>query len=146
MNKKASILSLMKQDHHEIESLIDILQDSLDGSYDEMKDQFERFEWRLEKHLFVEEKAIFTFYEPEDIIQGFQMLPTITKHHNFILNELKKMRKDVQNGKEPTGLAELKKFLMKHRNYEEADVYPRLEEALKPAQKEKVIARITELH
>jgi hemerythrin superfamily protein len=145
MTERLQILSLMKEDHHEIESLIDSLQEALDGSYDEMRKKFEQFEWRVEKHLFVEEKAIFTFYEPDDVVQGFQMLPTITKHHNFILNELKKMRKEVNNGKEPEDLTELKKFLIKHRNYEEVDVYPKLEEALKPDQKEKIINRINEI-
>lgn len=145
MNEKISILSLMKNDHHEIESLIDSLSESLDGSYDKMQKHFERFEWKLEKHLFVEEKAIFTFYEPDDVTMGYQMLPIVTKQHNHLFNELSKMRKEVRNGKEPSGLTELKTFLMKHRNFEERDLYPKLEEALKPAQKQKIVDRIKEL-
>jgi len=145
MDEKVSILSLMKQDHHAIESLIDTLEESLDGSYDKMKKEFEQFEWKLEKHLFIEEKAIFTFYEPEETVQGFQMLPTLVTQHNYILNELNKMRKDVSNRKSPLGLEELKLFLMKHRNYEERDVYPNLEETLSPSQKKQVIDRIKEI-
>ena len=49
MSDSMSILSLMKQDHHEIEALIDSLTDSLNGSYDVMRHHFERFEWKLEK-------------------------------------------------------------------------------------------------
>lgn len=135
----------MKQDHHEIESMIDRLEEALDGSYDIMKNQFEQFEWKLEKHLFVEEKAIFTFYEPSDTVQGFQMLPTLMTQHNYIINELNKMRKDVANGKNPLGLEELKLFLMKHRNYEERDVYPKLEDTLTTDQKKQVIDRIKEI-
>jgi len=145
MTDKLSILTLMKQDHHSIESLIDTLEEKLDGSYDAMRKHFEKFEWKLEKHLFVEEKAIFTFYEPEDTVQGFQMLPTLMTQHNYILNELNKMRKDVANGKTPVGLEELKMFLMKHRNYEERDVYPKLEETLTKDQKKQVIDRIKEI-
>jgi len=145
MTDKVSILTLMKQDHHSIESLIDTLEEHLDGSYDLMRNHFEKFEWKLEKHLFVEEKAIFTFYEPEDTVQGFQMLPTLMTQHNYIINELNKMRKDVANGKTPVGLEELKMFLMKHRNYEERDVYPKLEETLTKDQKEQVIDRINEI-
>jgi hemerythrin superfamily protein len=145
MSNPISILSLMKQDHHEIESLIDSLTDSLEGSYDLMRPHFERFEWKLEKHLFIEEKAIFTFYEPEDVTQGFHMLPTIMKQHNFILNELSKMRKSVNNGKSPAGLDELKLFLEKHRDYEEKDLYPKLEDALTSDQKKKVVERIKEM-
>ena len=145
MTDKVSILTLMKQDHHSIESLIDTLEEHLDGSYDLMRNHFEKFEWKLEKHLFVEEKAIFTFYEPEDTVQGFQMLPTLMTQHNYIINELNKMRKDVANGKTPVGLEELKMFLMKHRNYEERDVYPKLEETLTKDQKKQVIDRINEI-
>jgi len=145
MTDKVSILTLMKQDHHSIESLIDNLEEKLDASYDAMRKHFEKFEWKLEKHLFVEEKAIFTFYEPEDTVQGFQMLPTLMTQHNYILNELNKMRKDVANGKTPVGLEELKMFLMKHRNYEERDVYPKLEETLTKDQKKQVIDRIKEI-
>ena len=142
---KQSILALMKADHHTIESLIDNLEKVLEDSYDTMRNEFERFQWKLEKHLFVEEKAIFTFYEPEDTVQGFQMLPTLMTQHNYILNELNKMRKDVLNRKTPLGLEELKLFLEKHRNYEERDVYPKLEEALSNDQKKQVIERIKEI-
>jgi hemerythrin superfamily protein len=110
-----------------------------------MKNKFEQFEWKLEKHLFVEEKAIFTFYEPSDTVQGFQMLPTLMTQHNYIINEIDKMRKDVANGKTPLGLEELKLFLMKHRNYEERDVYPKLEETLTTDQKKQIIDRIKEI-
>lgn len=145
MNGKESILSLMKQDHHEIEGLIDATLDHIDESSEKMRQHFEHFEWKLEKHLFVEEKAIFTFYEPEDVHQGFQMLPTLIQQHNYILNELKTMRKMVNQGNPPSNLEELKKFLMKHRNYEERDVYPKLEEALTVEQKKKIIERIKEM-
>jgi len=146
MSQTPSILSLMKQDHQYIESLIDALDDQFDGSPGEIKQLFEKFEWKLEKHLFVEEKAIFTYYEPEDVSQGYQMLPTLIKQHNYILNELKNIRKIINNGKTPEHLDEFKSFLMKHRNYEERDVYPKLEEELTDEQKKVIIDRINEIH
>jgi hypothetical protein len=145
MSDKLNILSLMKEDHHQIESLIEILNDSLGKSYDEIQKHFEKFEWKLEKHIFIEEKAIFTFYEPEDINLGYSMLPTLMKQHNYILNELNKMRKDVKNRKTLKDLENLKIFLLKHRNYEERDVYPKLEDSLKEEQKKQIIDRINEM-
>ena len=145
MNQTQSILALMKQDHHNIESLLDALDEHLDASSEEIKQYFERFEWNLEKHLFIEEKAIFTFYEPEDLSQGYKMVPTVITQHNYILNELKNMRKIINTGKIPTGLDEFKSFLMKHRNYEERDVYPKLEEELTDEQKKVIINRINEI-
>ena len=145
MDEHISILSLMKQDHQIIESLIDSFINSIDGPNTDMRYHFEQLEWKLEKHLFIEEKAIFTFYEPEDVSQGFKMLPTLITQHNYILNELKNMRKEVNSGQAPQNIDELKSFLITHRNYEEKDVYPKLEEVLTTEQKKKIIDRISEL-
>jgi len=145
MNQTQSILTLMKQDHHHIESLLDALDEHLDASMQEIKQYFEQFEWNLEKHLFIEEKAIFTFYEPEDMSQGYKMVPTVISQHNYILNKLKNMRKIINSGIQPTDLDEFKSFLIKHRNYEERDVYPKLEEELTDEQKKVIINRINEI-
>lgn len=144
MSEQKSILSLMTKDHEDIERLIKKLDESIDLDYDAMKKAFEQFEWKLEKHIFVEEKAIYTFYEPMDIEHGYEILPTIIKHHNFILNSLSIMRRQVQNGKKPEDHLQLKSFLHKHKNYEEREVYPRLDESLDNSQKKQVIDRINE--
>ena len=144
MDKELNILSLMVNDHNEIESLIGEFDESIDKDYDEMKKAFEKFEWKLEKHLFVEEKAIFTFYEPIDVSEGYKMLPVIMKQHNFILNSLHQMRKNVNNGLVPKDHLKLKDFLHKHKNYEEKEVYPKLDEVLSKEQKQQIIDRINE--
>lgn len=144
MPKQQSILSLMTKDHEDIELLIKKLDESIDKDYETMKDAFEMFEWKLEKHLFVEEKAIYTFYEPTDIVNGYEMLPIIMKQHNYILNTLSIMRRQVQNGKKPEDHLQLKSFLHKHKNYEEREVYPKLDESLNASQKKQVIDRINE--
>ena len=145
MNEKTSILSLMVKDHKEIETLIKKLDESIDKDYEKMRKAFEQFEWKLEKHLFTEEKAIYTFYEPTDISNGYVMLPILMKHHNFILNTLSIMRRQVNNGKAPQDHLQLKSFLEKHKNYEEREVYPRLDDTLNDEQKKKIITRIREI-
>jgi hemerythrin superfamily protein len=144
MNEQTSILSLMVKDHEEIETLIKKLDESIDKEYEMMRKTFEQFEWKLEKHLFIEEKAIFTFYEPTDISNGYVMLPILMKQHNFILNTLAIMRRQVNNGKAPQDHLQLRSFLQKHKNYEEKEVYPRLDDALNNAQKKQIIDRIQE--
>jgi len=144
MPEQQSILSLMTKDHEDIEQLINKLDESIDKDYETMKNAFENFEWKLEKHLFVEEKAIYTFYEPTDIVNGYEMLPIIMKQHNYILNTLSIMRRQVRNGKKPEDHLQLKSFLHKHKNYEEREVYPKLDESLNASQKKQVIDRINE--
>jgi iron-sulfur cluster repair protein YtfE (RIC family) len=142
-NKK--ILSLMVQEHKTVEDLIDMFEQSIDSEYEEMRQAFTKMEWKLEKHLFMEEKAIFTMYEPEDVKQGYDMLPTVTTHHNEILNRLSMMRRAIQNGQTPTDVHAFKTFLVRHRDFEERDLYPRLEEVLTQDQKDQIIERIHEL-
>lgn len=145
MDEKLSILSLMVNDHNEIESLIKEFDASINKEFDDVKIAFEKFEWKLEKHLFVEEKAIFIFYEPIDVSEGYKMLPILMKQHNFILNTLKLMRKQVNKGQVPEGHLKLKDFLHKHKNYEEREVYPKLDEVLTNEQKQQIANRIHEL-
>ncbi len=142
VEEKTRILQIMVKDHYRIEDLIDKVEQSLDDDFDAIEKIFDRFEWQLQKHIFAEEKAIFTFYEPEDISSGYKMLPVLTKQHNDILNRLETMHRTVQNGKTPEKVSEFKKVLMKHRTFEEVEVYPKLEEALSEKQKNQIIEKV----
>ena len=129
------ILNKMIKDHCKIEKLLDELEKNVQKDYPAMRESFNKFEWELEKHLFVEEKAIFTSYDPEDVSEGYIMLPELIKQHNFIVNMLNNWRKDVQSKKKISDFYEFKKFLIKHRTFEEKEVYPRLDETLDETQK-----------
>ena len=85
---KISILSLMIRDHCKIENLINDLEIKSKQDFESMTKAFNKFEWDLEKHIFIEEKAIFTSYKPTDVIEGYKMLPELTKQHNYIINTL----------------------------------------------------------
>jgi hemerythrin superfamily protein len=142
MEGKTSILKIMVNDHQRIEDLIDILEESLDGDFDGIEKAFITFEWQLQKHIFAEEKAIFTYYAPSDVSSGYKMLPILTKQHNDILNRLDNMQRAVQNGQTPEKVSEFKKVLVKHRTFEEIDVYPKLQEALTDEQKNQIIEKV----
>lgn len=142
VDEKTSILKIMVKDHRRIEDFIDKVEQSLDNDFEDIEKAFNVFEWQLQKHIFAEEKAIFTFYEPEDISSGYKMLPTLTKQHNDILNRLENMRRTVQNGQNPEKVSEFKKVLMKHRTFEEVEVYPKLQETLSEKQKDQIIEKV----
>jgi hemerythrin-like domain-containing protein len=145
MSGNNSIISLMIRDHCKLEKLIGDLEEKNKGTYEEMKKAFTKFEWELEKHIFTEEKAIFTDYSPEDVSQGYKMLPELTKQHNYIVNTLNNWREDVRKRKMLSDVYSFKEFLLKHREFEEEKVYPELEEALSEEDKRNIIAKINEL-
>ncbi len=145
MSKKNSILSLMIQDHKKIENLINKLDEKNKDVYNEMKKAFIKFEWQLEKHIFTEEKAIFTDYKPEDVNIGYDMLPELISQHNYIVNTLNNWREEIRKKNMITDVYSLKEFLMKHKKFEEEKVYPKLEASLSNTEKKHIIAKINEI-
>ncbi len=145
MVEKINILSLMVKDHCKLVELINILDEKTKEDYKSMKNAFQKFEWELEKHIFTEEKAIFTNYNPDNILEGYKMLPELTKQHNFIINKLNNWRSDIKNKRVLTDVYSFKEFLEKHRNFEEEKVYPKLDEALSDEDKRLIVIKINEI-
>jgi hemerythrin superfamily protein len=145
MNKSNKILSLMTNDHCKIEGLINDLEEKNKIDFDSMVNSFNKFEWELEKHIFIEEKAIFTSYKPENVTEGYKMLPELTNQHNFILNTINNWRDDIRKKRNLTNINSFKEFLIKHKNYEEKEVYPKLDQTLSEREKKHIIAKINEI-
>jgi len=143
--KKIDILQRMIDDHIKIEKLMDNLEKDIDKDYEIIKKSFTKFEWNLEKHIFVEEKVIFTNYNPENVTEGYQMLPELTKQHNFILNQLSNWRKELVNKRKIDGFFKFKKVLINHKDFEENEVYPKLDQSLTESNKKHIIDRLNEI-
>ena len=126
MVKKFEILPLMIRDHCKIENLLD------------------KLEWNLEKHVFLEEKVVFTSYSPSDVTEGYKMLPKLTEQHNYILNTLENWRNEIRHKRIIKDVYKLKEFLVKHKEFEENEFYPKLEENLDIDEKMKMYDRIAE--
>ena len=140
-----NIMPRMINDHNIIEKLMDDFERDIDKDYELMKKSFTKFEWKLEKHIFTEEKVIFTNYTPEDVTEGYQMLPELTKQHNFILNQLSNWRKDLVNKNKINGFYKFKKILINHKIFEENEVYPKLDQSLSYSDKKLIIDRLNEI-
>ena len=140
-----SVLFCMIEDHNEIEKLMDYFEKDIDKNYELIKKSFTKFEWKLEKHIFSEEKVIFTNYNPEDVTEGYQMLPELTKQHNFILNQLSNWRKDLVNKDKIDGFYKFKKVLINHKIFEENEVYQKLDQSLADSDKKLIIDRLNEI-
>jgi iron-sulfur cluster repair protein YtfE (RIC family) len=105
---------------------------------------FDTFEWELEKHMFVEEKAIFTSYSPKNIAEGYRMMPQLIQQHNDLLNKLQMMRKDL-TWQRPVRFEEFRELLLMHKTFEEKSLYPKLDLELSVHQKEEIIKKIREI-
>ena len=140
-----NILTRMIEDHNKIEKLMDDLENNIDKSHELLKKSFTKFEWKLEKHIFAEEKVIFTNYNPVDVSEGYKMLPELTKQHNYILNQLSNWRRDIVKNNKIEGFIKFKKVLVNHKIFEENEVYPQLENSLSDADKKLIIDRLNEI-
>jgi rubredoxin/hemerythrin superfamily protein len=142
--KKETILEVMIKDHEKINDLLDSFEKCLNQDKLTLEKVFDAFFWELEKHLFTEEKVIFTLYEPEEQVEFHNIIPQLMKEHEKILNELNKLKRSIKLNKE----CESKQFMdlfLKHKNFEEESFYPKLDQTLDETTKEFIIARINEV-
>ena len=89
----------MVKDHANLIRLLSAVEEYLEGNYSDLMEAFDSFSWQLEKHLFTEEKAIFTQYNPSDVSGGYTMVPELIKEHNEILNVMNTVRRDLKKKK-----------------------------------------------
>jgi hypothetical protein len=142
--KSTAILDLMIKDHGKIVKLLLDVEKSIGMELISTMKVFDTFEWELEKHIFIEEKAIFTSYKPMNIVEGYKMVPELIQQHNDILNRLRVMRKNLM-WQRPIDYDEFKELIMVHKTFEEASLYPKLDQELDVSQKEEIIRKIHEI-
>jgi iron-sulfur cluster repair protein YtfE (RIC family) len=142
--KSTSIVDLMTKDHGKIIKMLQDVEKSLGMELVSTMKVFDTFEWELEKHIFIEEKAIFTSYNPKDITEGYKMVPELIAQHNNILNALRLMRKDLM-WQRPCHFDEFKESLIAHKTFEETSLYPKLDQELTVTQKNDIIRKIREI-
>jgi hypothetical protein len=95
----------------------------------------------MEKHFFIEEKAIFTFIDTEDQ-ELFETSEKLLGAHRKILDDLKILENELNSGKE-IDLKDLKKRLIAHRDYEDDTFYPKLDIELDEEKKREIMNRIS---
>jgi hypothetical protein len=142
--KATSILELMTADHAKILKLLHDVETSVGIELVSRMKVFDTFEWELEKHIFTEEKAIFSSYNPQNILEGYKMVPELIQQHNEILNKVRIMRKDLMWDK-PVRYHEFQDLIIAHKTFEEVSLYPKLDQELTVAQKDKIIQKIREI-
>ncbi len=106
-------------------------------------DKFNKFKWELEKHFFMEEKAIF---QSIDDAKAAAMVADVNKQHIQIMKLLDEIEINMAIEGNEADLSKLKTLLITHKDYEDQTLYPKLDEVLSDDQKQKIIARIKEMY
>lgn len=132
-----TILNLMVKDHIYLAELLNRVKEAKGKSY--LLNVFSDFKWALEKHLFIEEKAIFCFCDCEE---HQEILTELLKEHEMILRAMRDMQDDLEEGMD-VDVNALQNQIMRHKEKEEEQFYPKLDETLSADLKKKIEERIT---
>jgi iron-sulfur cluster repair protein YtfE (RIC family) len=133
-----SINKLLMKEHARLLSyLVELSNESDDVK---IKELFDRFKWNLEKHFFIEEKAIFDFY---DKVKGKEVSDVfdLMQEHGDLLNSVRAVEEDFAHEK----IEDLKNMLIKHQRFEDEVFYPRLDNDLDDYKKKELIEKIKEV-
>jgi len=142
MGESYELTELMIKDHKDIIYCLNKINKSIEDP-ELAAELFDKFKWEFEKHIFVEEKAIFTFFNP-DIKEDYKDIPYILEEHTTLLEMLMNLEKDIINKKD-IDISKFKKLLEQHKNFEENSLYPKLDRSLDKSQKSIIIKRIKEI-
>ena len=141
--KSTEILDLMLRDHNRLMEYLKDVENNLGHDFGFLSNSFNTFQWNLEKHFFVEEKAIFISYNPDEPDKEYTYFSELMDQHTEILGKIESLRKRLQK-REPFDLNDLKKLLVKHKTFEEKSIYPVLDQEIDDCAKSVIIDRIKE--
>lgn len=142
--RSTAILDLMVKDHNQLMQYLKNVENNLGNDFGFLSDSFNTFQWNLEKHFFIEERAIFIFYKPDEVERDFKFFSELMDQHSEIFEEIESLRKKLQN-REPFNLDKLKKLLVRHKSFEEKSVYPMIDQEIDEAEKVFIIDRIKDI-
>ena len=142
--KSTAILDLMVRDHNRLIEYLKDVEKNLGRDFGFLSNSFNVFQWNLEKHFFVEERAIFTFYNPDSVDEGYEVFLDLSKQHTEILKKIESLRKKLQR-RDPFDLNEIKNLLIKHKTFEEENVYPVLDQEINEGEKRFIIERVNDI-
>jgi hemerythrin-like domain-containing protein len=137
---KQEIFKIMKMQHEFIESLLNDFEESYSKDLSDAKETMNLFVWNLEKHIFMEEKILYSVYSIWD--GNIEGMFEILRDHGDIMVFVKKLKSSDFN---KSDISSLKELLENHVALEETVFYPNLEKMLNIEQKKLIIERAQEI-
>jgi len=142
--EETNILDVMVKDHKRLLKSLNDIENNIKDDYENLLESFNKFEWSIEKHFFVEERAIFSYYNPDKIEESYHLFTDIAKQHTQILERIESLRNRLRMSK-TIDVSDVKKMLIKHKNFEEKNVYPLLDSEIDEGEKQFMIERINDI-
>ena len=142
MNQNQSITEIMLKHHIRIIDLLNVINDKAQHKDAAMANVISKFRWELEKHFFLEEKAIFQLHYSKNV-ETNRIKTRLKKEHNNLIERFDKIEEDLKNNSK-IDIAEFRKHYLKHMNFENKFFYPRLDKELDDDRKMMIIERITD--
>lgn len=133
----------MLEEHKRIINIIREFESIADNDLVLAKEKFSRFKWNLEKHFFVEEKAIFSILDKikdKEVSDIFDLM----YEHGSIIELINNIEVGLNRGMMPN-LSGLRIILVRHVDFENEVFYPQLNQLLSPEKKQEIIERIKEV-
>jgi hemerythrin-like domain-containing protein len=137
---KQEIFKIMNMQHEFIGSMLDDFEESYDKDLAGAKETLNQFVWNLEKHIFLEEKILYSVYSIWD--GNIEGMFEILGDHGEIMVFIKKIKKLDFN---KSDISSLRDLLENHFALEETVLYPNLEKVLNIEQKKLIIERAQEI-
>lgn len=137
-----TITEMMKIEHKRINKMLEEA-DEAKADNEKLTKLFSKFKWNLEKHLVIEEKAIFAGMgdiQGKEVSEVFNLI----MEHNGIRNSIKMIEDRLSDPLVPD-FSGLKESIMKHEEFEDTTFYPMLDEILNPQQIEEIIKKSKEI-
>lgn len=141
--QKNDLNYLMNLEHSRIFKFLNDFEKALEINTSKAEEAFSKFRWNLEKHFFIEEKAIFNIsgsMTGDSVSDTFELL----KEHGEIIERVKNIEDELSEGNIPS-VATLKMAIHKHNNFEDNVFYPELEKRLNEEQKAEMFERAREI-
>lgn len=138
------ISAIMLKDHLRLLSLLHAFDRIEQDDFAAKRTAFETLKWHAEKHMFTEEKVVFTSFNAEEKKEDYNLFLEVSKEHTTILNEMARIHNDLQKKISADGF-HLRELLINHQKYEEKVLYPLLEKELTTEEKELILGHIAEI-
>ncbi len=130
----------MIQNHKYIKKLFDMFKKDIKENNGRVLKSFDTFKWEMEKHLLIEEKAIFGFYYSDDG-ENYEITLDLIKQHKIILEMLKIIEVSLRD-EEAVNILEFERLWIKHKRFEDEIFYPELDRKLNNHEKKDIAERI----
>lgn len=139
-----AITSAMLKQHRIVNGFLNDFEKVSEEEVSDMRTKFDLFRWNLEKHVFIEERNIFTVADKKNKVE-MKQLQNLLKDHKDIIEIIDGMIKDILDGVKPN-VSVLRELLFAHEQREVESFYPLLDNRLSVADKKNILEKISEIN